>query len=162
MRGVSTPIAEAILVIAAVTATMIVASAILYNASYLGGRIASASAAAARGLSERAVFVYGFVNESDGCHYLFLKNVGEAPIAGVEDATLILGNGSETFLLEYMDYCSQGLGCWSYREIENPNGVWEQRETLEVKACPPLGVEPPYRVVMVLPSGSRLEAGYTG
>jgi hypothetical protein len=150
------------MVLAALTAAMVVAGAVMYNASFLSGRLAAAGAEAAKQLSQRVTVVYAFVNTSSGCHIVVLKNTGEAPIGGVESSTLVLGNSSYTVLLYYSQDPSPGCGCWGYREVEKPDGTWEPMETLVVEACPAVDIEPPYRLVMVLPSGLKVSASYTG
>lgn len=162
MRALSAPLTEALLIIAAITATIIVASTVIYNASYISNRMAEAGADAGRYISERIVFVYAFVNESDGCHHIFLKNVGGTGIGDVESSTLIVGNSTYAILLNYdPSGALTGCGCWSYSEVEKPNGVWELRETIEVIACPPVSITPPYKFVLTLPSGVKLSESYT-
>ncbi|HID41822.1 MAG TPA: hypothetical protein EYP33_06685 [Pyrodictium sp.] len=163
MRALSAPLTEAILVVAAITAAMVVASAVLYNASYISNRMAAAGAGAGKYISERVAFVYAFVNSSDNCHHIFLKNVGDTVIGDIGSSTLIIGNSTYAILLNYNPSgASSGCGCWSYTEVENPNGAWEPRETIEVLACPPTVIEPPYRFVMTLSSGVKLSESYTG
>lgn len=163
MRAVSSPLSEAVMVLAAITAAMVVAGAIMYNATYLGGRIAAAGAEAARQLGERVTLVYAYVNSSSGCHTIVLKNTGDVAIGGLNASTLVLGNNSYSVILLYTaSGASSGCGCWSYREVERPDKAWEPRETIVVTACPPVSIRGPYRATMVLPSGLRVSATYTG
>jgi len=163
LRGISGPLSEAVLLIAAIVATISVAGAILYNASFISNEIVSLSAKSSRQLGERVVFVYGFYNSSNDCHYLYFKNVGDTVIASLGSSTLILGNYTYAILLFFNEtgatsYC----GCWSYREIENNNTLWEPRETIEVVACPPVHVEAPYKFILTLPSGVKVSETYRG
>ncbi len=163
LRAATTPLAEAVMVLAALTAAMVVAGAIMYNAGYLSSRLSAAGADAARQLGQRAVVVYAYVNQSSGCHTVVLKNVGDVAIGSLNASTLVLGNTSYSAILAYSpDGAAAGCGCWSYRELERPDGVWEPRETIVVEACPATSLAPPYKLVMVLPTGLKIAASYTG
>ncbi len=163
LRSISGPLSEAVLLVAAIVATIAITGAILYNASFISNEIVSLSADASRQIGERIVFVYGFYNSSSGCHYLYFKNVGDTVIASIGSSTLILGNYTYSILLFYNEtgatpYC----GCWSYTEVENNNTLWEPRETIVVVACPPTSIESPYKFIFTLPSGVKISDTYRG
>lgn len=162
MRATASPLSEAVMVLAALTAAMVVAGAVMYNASYLSSRLAAAGVEAGSRLSERVTVVYAFLNQSSGCHIIVLKNTGSIPLGGLNASTVILGNTSYSVILTYSSSPSSGCGCWGYREIEKPDATWEPRETIVVEACPPVNITPPYKFVMVLPTGLRVAATYTG
>ncbi|MET1101015.1 MAG: hypothetical protein ABWW69_00840 [Pyrodictiaceae archaeon] len=159
-KGITAPITEAILLIAALSSTIIVVSVVLFNSSFISNRIVEAGLEAGNRIVERIVFVHGVYNSSSECHVIYLKNVGGKVIDRVEASTLIIGNDTYSILLNYNSSVSSGCGCWSFEEAGKADGLWEPSETIIVYACPPSYIKPPYKFIMVLPSGARLQATY--
>lgn len=164
MRGISAPIGEALMLLAVITASMIIISALIYNVSLMGSEIKKSSVNAAKYIGTSISLVDAYVNTSTNCHYVYLKNVGTTPITDFDKSTIILGNASLTFLLHYAGYniSSPGLGNWSYVDIEHPNQVWEVSETVELILCPPENLTSPYKLVIALPSGNTFTWTYSG
>jgi len=164
LRAIATPLSEAIMVLGALIATVVVASAIMYSTSFLSTEIKEDSASAAKMMSERVVFIDAYVNKSSNCHILFFKNTGSQAIADLDKASLMIGNATITLVLRYAGYnnTEPGAGGWSYSDLENPNDVWERFETVMVIACPPSEVKGPYRYTLALPSGLVYTGSYSG
>ncbi len=164
MRGVSAPIGEALMLLATITAAMLVITALLYGASLLGSEFREAGARAARYVGTSITFVDAYVNSTSGCHYIYLKNTGSYPLANISSSSVMIGNTTSVYLVTYAGYnlSNPGAGYWSYVDIEKPNKIWDRAETLKLVACPPASLTPPYKLVLSLPEGGTFTWSYDG
>jgi len=164
VRGVSAPIGEALMLLATITAAMLVISALLYGTGLVGSEFRKAMARAARYVGSSITFVDAYVNSTSECHYVYLKNTGSYPIVNVNSSSLMIGDINSLYLVTYAGYnvSNPGAGYWSYVDIEKPNEVWDKAETLKLIVCPPVSLSAPYKVVLSLPDGGTYTWSYDG
>ncbi|BEP18212.1 hypothetical protein PYJP_15640 [Pyrofollis japonicus] len=151
------------MLLAVITASMAIISALIYNVTLMGSEIKKSGTRAAAYIGSSITFVDAYVNSSTSCHYIYLKNTGTYPIADLGNATIILGNETSSYLLSFAGYNttpSSFSGEWSYVDIEKPNEIWDVSETILIIACPPTSLTPPYRLVLALPSGNTFTWKY--
>jgi hypothetical protein len=143
------------MLLATITAAMLVISALLYGTSLVGSEFRKASARAARYVGTSITFVDAYVNSTSGCHHVYLKNTGSYPITSVNSSSVMIGNTTSLYLVSYAGYniSNPGPGYWSFIDIEKPNEIWDKSETLKLIVCPPAVLTSPYKLVIGLPEG---------
>ncbi len=154
----ATPVAEALLLIAAIIATAIVASIVIYSASMLSSRIETHAQRTSEILNTIVVLLGIVYNESSGCYSAYLKNVGTTPICNLENSSILFGNTTYIVYLTYSPSPVAGCTCWGYVELGNVNKLWDPEEVVKLILCPPVTIDPPYKLILVLPNGFKLKA----
>jgi len=162
--GHATVVVEAIVMISAVIAASVFASALVTKV----GELRQAVAAAIRSQVERveidAVATYATYDPGQSCFLVYIKNVGRysVPYAYLPKADVYFGSTGSAQLYSYDSDGNPAPGEWSFTEaLGNGNDRWEPGETIVLRIYNSTAVDPPYYVKFVLPSGSSVEAVFS-
>ncbi len=159
VRGASTVIVEALLLLTGISLAILLSSAVLSRVSILQSRFTSIFSEVVQSMSERLTYVYGTYNESENAFVIYVKNVGNYPVYDLSRSTVLFGTVGSS---QFFPYCSSTYSsCWRFVEFGTSNSVVEPTETIAIYIYNSTIIESPYYFKLVTPKGSIVESEFT-
>lgn len=154
--GFSSIIVEGIILIAAVIASSILATAIVERTNMVNDAIKQSMKQQADSIKAKIVIVYATYDESIGLFIVYLKNVGKYPIRAIDKMDIYFGEYGKAELYVYDKDGALSPGEWSYMEISESkiSNVLEPGETIKILIYNSTVVNPPYYVKIFTPYGT--------
>ncbi len=144
--GFSVTVAEAVMLIAAVTAALILAAGVVAKVGEIRSSFDTMMHSAASRMRTEIKIVYATYNKTGGYFVVYAKNTGYEPVGDLSRMDVFFGSVTSPY-----PYWTN----FAVREVNgNGNGVWDPGETIEIDIYNDTAVEPPYIVKIVTSTGA--------
>ncbi len=151
--GFSVSLSHIIMVIASVVLASSFSAYALYTGSAVQSEVMQQVSDAKWRMSLQLEIVYATVDKSTSpWHFVvYVKNVGWTPLSDYTYLDVYVGEYGEAVLYSYNQSAGVGSGSFNVTDA-NDNGVWEPRETAEIRAYPTSNPEGVMFEAKVVPS----------
>ncbi len=160
--GFSSVVVEAIIMVSAVIAASVLASAIVNKVNVMNNVFQTVLKSKNEALLTKVVITYAAYDDSLGLFRVYATNIGSYAVTAMDKIDIYFGEYGHATLYTYDRDGVLTRGEWSYVEPEgNEPNVWEPGETIEFLIYNSTAVNMPYYVKIVLPTGSYADEVFT-
>lgn len=144
------------MLIAAVVAVAIFASAIITSVTNIGSAISTDLRMENTRIRTNIIIEYLVYDNNTSTFIVFMKNVGGVKIS-FEELTVFFGTYGHADIYFPSDVLIPGSKTWVVEELDTKNNVWDIGETIKMYLTNSTTVDPPYYIRIVTLSGKYFE-----